>query len=214
MKMVGGKKNYVTSVLIILLVITVIALLDNARTADSASRLAEDKKRLEEKVASLEIEVENRSRIADDLKNENDTLAGNLSTLEDEMAAAQSAVSYQDFLDAIEVVEAFKAAGNIEEAMELILHQNFIGYGTFDGAGNCPCTITFKYRTHDWNPGVVLDLSEFNVEKRKIVLTYLTVDDLENNYQFVMSKGGGFYDMTEKWRIEEIRLKGKEGQAL
>jgi hypothetical protein len=208
-KMVGEKKNYGTSVLIILLVITVIALLDNARTADSASRLAEDKKRLEVKVTRMKKEIDERSKMAEDLKNENDELTVNLSNVEEEMAAAQSSVSYQDFLDAFEVVEAFKAAGNIEEAMELIMHQNFIGYGTIDDAGNCPCTIVFKYRTHEWKPGVVLDLNEFNIEKGKIVLTYLTVDDLENNYQFVMSKGGGFYDMTEKWRIEEIRLKGK-----
>lgn len=211
--MVGGKKNYVTSVLIILLVITVIALLDNARTADSASRLAGDKKRLEEKVARMEKEIEELSGLAEDLKNENDTLAGNLSTLEDEMAVAQSAVSYQDFLDAIEVVEAYKAAGNFEEAMGLIMFQNFISFLTFDSDGNCPCSIAFKYRTHDWNPGVVLDLSEFNIEKGKIVLTYHTAEDLKDNYQFVMSKGEGLYDMTEKWRIQEIRLKGKEGQA-
>ncbi|MBT2680439.1 hypothetical protein J7E38_15620 [Bacillus sp. ISL-35] len=210
----GGKKNFGTSVLVILLVITVIALLDNARSADSVSKLEEDNRRLEIKVARLEEEAGNRLRMADDLKNENDTLAVNLSNLEEEMAAAQSSVSYQDFLDAIEVVEGYKAAGNIEEAMEFIMLQNFIGYGTFDGAGNCPCTITFKYRNHEWNPGVVLDLSEFNIEKGKIVLTFLTVDDLENNYQFVMSKGEGFYDMTEKWRIEEIRLKGKEEKAL
>jgi hypothetical protein len=208
-KVVGWKKNYGTSVLIILVVITVIALLDNARSANSVSMLEGDNKRLEVKVARMEKEIDERSKMAEDLKNENDELTVNLSIVEEEMAAAQSSVSYQDFLDAIEVVEAFKAAGNIEEAMELIMHQNFIGYGTIDGAGNCPCTINFKYRNHEWKPGVVLDLNEFNIEKGKIVLTYLTVDDLENNYQFVMSRGWGFYDMTEKWRIEEIRLKGK-----
>ena len=73
------KKDFKTSALIILLVITAIALLDNARGADSAAKLEEEQKQLEQKVTGLEKEIERRSRMTDDLKDENDTLAVNLS---------------------------------------------------------------------------------------------------------------------------------------
>ncbi|NKE05860.1 hypothetical protein [Mesobacillus selenatarsenatis] len=208
------KKDFKTSALIILLVITAIALMDNARTADSAAKLEEDKNRLETKVTSLEKEIERRSRMTDDLKNENDTLAVNLSNLEEEVAASQSSVRYQDFMDAISVVETYKAAGEFKEVIDLIALGNFTSFGTLDQDDNCPCTINFKYSNLEWIPGVVLDLSGFKIEKGRIVLTYLTVEDLEDNYQFVLTKSDGFYDRTEKWRIEEIRLVEKEGSPL
>jgi len=211
---VSGKKNFGTSVLIILLVITAIALLDNARTADSAAKLAEDKNRLEKKVTSLEKEIERRSRMTDDLKNENDTLAENLSNLEEEVAASQSSVRYQDFMEAIDVVETYKAVVDFEEVFELIGVDNFTSFGFFDQDYNCPCNINFKYSNLDWKPGVVMNLSEFSIEKGKILLTYLTVENLESNYQFVLTRSDGFSDMTEKWRIEEIRLIEKEGSPL
>ena len=208
------KKDFKVSALIILLVITAIALLDNARTADSAAKLEEDKNRLEKKVTSLEKEIERRSRMTDDLKNENDTLAVNLSNLEEEVAAAQSSVRYQDFMDAIDVVETYKAVEDFEEVIELIVVDNFTSIGTLDKEGNCPCNINFKYSNLDWKPGVVMNLSEFRIEKEKILLTYLTVENLESNYQFVLTRSDGFYDMTEKWRIEDIRLKEKEEAPL
>ncbi|MEW8972281.1 MAG: hypothetical protein AB2411_16750 [Mesobacillus sp.] len=207
-------KNFKNSALIILVVITAIALMDNARTADSAAKLEEDKNRLEKKVTSLEKEIERRSRMEADLKNENDTLAVNLSNLEEEMASSQSTVRYQDFLDAIDVVEAYKAVGDFEEVIELIAVDNFTSIGYLDQDYNCPCSINFKYSSLDWSPGVVMNLSEFSIEKGKILLTYLTIENLESNYQFVLTRGGDFYDMTEKWRIEEIRLVEKEGAPL
>ncbi|MFT9597227.1 hypothetical protein [Mesobacillus sp.] len=208
------KKDFKVSALIILLVITAIALLDNARTADSAAKLSEDKNRLEKKVTSLEKEIERRSRMTDDLKYENDTLAVNLSNLEEEVAAAQASVQYQDFLDAISVVEAYKAAEDFKEVTDLIAFGNFTSFSTLDQEDNCPCRITFKYSNLDWSPGVVLNLKEFSINKDKIILTYLTVEDQENNYQFVLTRRDGFYDMTEKWRIEDIRLVEKEGSPL
>jgi hypothetical protein len=211
---VSEKKNFRASVLVILLVITAIALLDNARTADSAAKLEEDQKRLEKKVTSLEEEIERRSRMEADLKNENDTLAVNLSTLEEEVASSQASVQYEDFMDAMSVVEAYKAAEDFEKVADLIAFQNFTSFGTKDKEGNCPCSITFKYSNLDWRPGVVLNLKEFSINKDKIVLTYLTVESLENNYQFVLTKSDGFYDMTEKWRIADIRLLEKEGSSL
>ena len=208
------KKDFKVSALIILLVITAIALLDNARTADSAAKLAEDKNLLEKKVTSLEKEIERRSRMTEDLKNENDTLAENLSNLEDELAAAESTVQYEDFMAAIDVVETYKAVGDFEEVIELIVVDNFTSIGYLDQDYNCPCSINFKYSSLDWSPGVVMNLSEFSIEKGKILLTYLTVENLESNYQFVLTRRDGFYDMTEKWRIEDIRLVEKEGSPL
>lgn len=208
------KKDFKTSALIILLVITAIALMDNARTADSAAKLEEDKSRLEKKVARLEEDIEKRSKMTEDLKNENDTLAVNLSNLEEEVAASQSSVRYQDFLDAIDVVETYKAAGDFEEVFELIGVDNFTSFGFFDQDYNCPCNIRFKYSNLDWKPGVVMNLSEFSIEKGKILLTYLTVENQESNYQFVLTRSGGYDDMAEKWRIEEIRLVEKEGSPL
>ncbi len=208
------KKDYTISAFVILLVIAAIALLDNARTADSAGKLKEDKSRLEEKVARLEEKAEDRAKVADDLKKENETLAVNLSTLEEKVAAAQSSVQYQDFMDAIDVVETYKAAGKFTEVIDLIAFGDFTGFSTLDQEGNCPCRIFFRYRNLDWSPGVVLNLKEFSINKDKIVLTYLTVEDLEDNYQFVLTRSDGYYDRTEKWRIEEIRLLEKEGSAL
>lgn len=207
-------KNFKTSALIILVVITAIALLDNARTADSAAKLEADKNRLEMKVISLEKEIERQSRMTDDLKYENDTLAENLSNLEDELAAAESTVQYEDFMAAIDVVETYKAAGDFEEVIELIAVDNFTSISTLDKEGNCPCSIFFKYSSLDWSPGVVMNLSEFSIEKGKILLTYLTVENLDSNYQFVLTRSDGFYDMTEKWRIEDIRLIEKEEAPL
>lgn len=115
---------------------------------------------------------------------------------------------------AIDVVETYKAAGDFEEVFELIAVDNFTGFGTIDQEGNCPCSINFKYSNLDWKPGVVMNLSEFSIEKGKILLTYFTVENLESNYQFVLTRSDGFYDMTEKWRIEEIRLVEKEGSPL
>jgi hypothetical protein len=210
----NGKINFKTSALILLLVITAIALLDNARTADSAAKLEQDRNRLEEEVGRLEKEIEKRSRMTDDLKNENDTMAVNLTNLEEEVAASRSSVRYQDFLDAIDVVEAYKAAGDFKEVIDLIALQELGGYSTSDKEGNCPCSIIFKYSNLDWSPNVVLNLSEFNIEKGRILLTYLTAEALEDNYQFVLTKGGGYYDMNENWRIEEIRLLEKEESPL
>jgi hypothetical protein len=210
----NGKINFRTSLLIILLVITVIALLDNARTADSSAKLEEEQKRLEKKVTSLEEEIERRTKMEDDLKNENDTLAVNLSTMEEEVAAAQASVQYQDFLDAVGVVETYKAAGEFQEVIELIAFGNFTGFSTLDQEDNCPCRINFKYSNLDWSPGVVLNLKEFSINKDKIVLTYLTVENLEDNYQFILIRSDGFYDMTEKWRIADIRLIEKEESPL
>ena len=208
------KKDFKTSALIILLAITAIALLDNVRTADSAAKLGEEQERLEKKVTSLEEEIERRSRMTEDLKNENDTLAENLSYLEDELAAAKSTIQYEDFMDAIDVVETYKAAGEFKEVFELIAVGNFIGFSTLDQEDNCPCRINFKYTSLDWSPGVVMNLDGFSIEKGKILLTYLTVENLESNYQFVLTRSGDFYDKTEKWWIEEIRLVEKEEVPL
>ncbi|MBT2642794.1 hypothetical protein J7I80_11195 [Bacillus sp. ISL-41] len=207
-------KNFKTSALIILVVITAIALLDNARTADSAAKLEANQNRLEKKVASLEEEIEKRSRVEAELKNESDTLAVNLANLEEEVAASQFSVRYQDFLDAIDVVETYKAAGDFKEVIDLMALKELSGFSTSDKELNCPCSFSFKNSNLDWSPGVVLNLSEFSIEKGRILLTYFTVEDLENNYQFVLTRSEGFYDMTEKWRIEDIRLLVKEGSPL
>lgn len=208
------KKDFKVSALVILLVVMAIALLDNARTADFAARLVEDKNRLEKKVASLEEENERQSRMIDDLKYENDTSAVNLSTLEEELASAQSSVQYEDFMEAISVVETYKAAGEFTEVIDLIAFGNFTSFTFRDLEDNCPCSITFKYSNFDWSPGVVLNLKEFSINKDKIILTYLTVEDQEYNYQFVLTRSDGYYDRTEKWGIEEIRFVEKEGSPL
>ncbi|GAM16652.1 hypothetical protein [Mesobacillus selenatarsenatis] len=208
------KKDFKTSALVILIVITAIALLDNARTSKTTAELKENRDELIQKVATLEKEIEQRSSETDELKRDNDRLAVNLSDMEEEVTASQSSVRYQDFLDAVGVVEAYKAAGDFKEVTDLIALQNLSGYSTSDKEGNCPCSFTFKNSTLEWNPGVVLNLSEFNIEKGKIILTYLTVEDLEDDYQFVIVRGEGFFDLTEKWRIEDIRLIEKEGSEL
>ncbi|MCS0787928.1 hypothetical protein [Cytobacillus pseudoceanisediminis] len=51
-----------------------------------------------------------------------------------------------------------------------------------------------------------LILKNLESKKIKIRFTYHTVEEVKQDYQFVMAKAPGRYDREEKWRINEITL--------
>ncbi|MCS0670026.1 hypothetical protein [Cytobacillus firmus] len=94
--------------------------------------------------------------------------------------------------------------GFFEEENAFIAIKDGSGSYTRDSLGKCHCG--FNGKGFEWIPNSVLDLKEFRIEKDKIRLTYQTVEEVKQDYQFVMSKAPGQYDSEEKWRVEEITL--------
>jgi predicted nucleic acid-binding Zn-ribbon protein len=103
------KKDFLAWTLVLLLVIAAIAIFDNLRTSKLAAELQVDRDHAAEKVSSLQVELENTLSEADELRNEQERLANAFVDLENEVEAMKSPVLYQDFNEAINAVEAYKA---------------------------------------------------------------------------------------------------------
>jgi regulator of replication initiation timing len=207
------KKNIKTYAIVILFVFSALAIFDNLRISDLADKLVEDNDKLVEQAASFEKELVNSSTISEELKKEKEILMEEIVQLEEEVQGLKTSVAYEDFKEAIETVEAYKSISKIEETISLFLFKVGRSYATIDREGNCPCYISFGtgYRQSiEWKPNVVLDLKEFSLDKDKILLTYHTVEDVQDDYQIVMTKGISFPNGIEKWLIDEIKLKKKE----
>ncbi|MCM3595605.1 hypothetical protein M4D55_07385 [Metabacillus idriensis] len=203
------KKNFKTYALLIVLIFTTIAIIDNLRISNVAEELQKDKDNLVKQVANFEQDLGNSSSNLKELKRENELLTDDISNLEKDIEDLKSPVTYQDFLNAISTVESYKDVESFNKTSEFY---NFfsssknIGFSPKDSAGNCPCSVG----KIEWMPNSVLELREFRIDKERIFLTYNTVEKIKNDYQFVMIKTKESYDNVERWRIEEINLKGKE----
>ncbi|USK32583.1 hypothetical protein LIT25_18555 [Bacillus sp. F19] len=203
------KKNFKTYALLIVLIFTTIAIIDNLRISNVAEELKKDKENLVKQVATFKQDLGNSSNNLEELKQENELLTEDISNLEKDIEGLKSPVTYQDFLNAISTVESYKDVESFNKTSEFY---NFfsssknIGFSPKDSAGNCPCSVG----EIEWMPNSVLELREFRIDKERIFLTYNTVEKIKNDYQFVMIKTKESYDNVERWRIEEINLKGKE----
>lgn len=200
------KKNFKTTALVLLLVIITLSVLDNLKISDSVEELQENKQKLSNQIASLKIELGNSFSTSDELEKENKRLVENLTQLEEEVDSLKS-VDYQEFMDAISTVESYKTAETLEEARQFMSIR--VGTSTLDRAGTCPCSWLFDIRSFEWIPNTVIKLSEFTIEKEKILLTYNTIEDIERDYQFVMTKEEEGNTNVERWKIEKIKLKEK-----
>lgn len=129
--------------------------------------------------------------------------------MEEEVESLRSAIEYQEFTAAINTIESYKASQSFQEASKFIAFKEGGGHITMD-TGNCPCEFGFNGKGFEWVPNAVLDLKEFRIEKDKVYITYNTLEEIKNNYQFVMTKSIGRYDSVKKWRIEEIKRVTKE----
>lgn len=186
----------------VLFIIAAIAILDSLNNSEVAEGLQKEKEMLVKKVKNLEKEFVNSSNLSDELFKENKQLKGEFETL-------KSPIQYQDFAEAINVIEAYKASQSFEEAIEFIAFNIGYGYFTADKERKCPCAFDFNGKGFEWIPNAVLDLKEFRIEKDKIYLTYNTVQDVKNNYKFVMTKAIGKGDEVKGWKIEEFELEEK-----
>lgn len=210
------KKNFKTYALLIALIFTTIAIIDNLRISNVAEGLQKYKDNLVKQVANFEQELGNSSNNLEELKKENELLTEDISDFKKEVEALKSPVNYQDFIDAVSAVESYKDEKSFNKAKEFFAYSMdtvfSTGFSTKDSAGNCPCSISFGGKTIEWIPSSVLDLKEFRIETERIFLTYNTVEKIRNDYQFVMTKTFGFNNnyKVEKWGIEEIKHKVKE----
>jgi regulator of replication initiation timing len=212
------KKNFKTYALVIVLIFTTIAIIDNLRISNVAEDLQKDKDNLVKQVANFEQDLGNSSNNLEELKKENELLTEDIFDFKKEVDALKSPVNYQDFIDAISAVESYKDAESFNRAKEFFAFSKDTGFSTafstIDSAGNCPCGISFRGGGIEWIPNTVLELKEFRIEREKIFLTYKTVESIRRDYQFVMTKTKtiGFSNnyKVEKWGIEEIKLKVNE----
>jgi len=193
------KKDLKTSALVLLIVVIALGVFDNLKISDEVEELQEEKQKLSKQIASLEKELENSSKISDELETANKRLVENLIQLKEEVDSLKS-VDYQEFIEAISTVESYKAAETLEEARQFM--SKWVGSYRLDQASTCPCGWIFNGGGIEWIRNAVVELSEFTIEKEKILLTYNTIEEIERNYQFVMMK-------EEGWKIEEIKLKVK-----
>jgi hypothetical protein len=199
--------DYKMSLLILLFVILIITILDNRKLSDSLKTLKADKVKLTEEVVGMEKEL----KFIEELQNKNKELEDSLYHLGEEITAFKTPVAFQDFMDAKNTLESYKKVNTFEEATKYLARQNGLGFTTLDRESNCPCSISFNGRSVEWLPHVLLELSNFRIEKEKIILTYQTVESLPVHFQFVMIKDIGVVDPgEEKWRIKEILVVDKE----
>ncbi|UQX57111.1 hypothetical protein M5V91_28610 (plasmid) [Cytobacillus pseudoceanisediminis] len=203
-------RRYKAYFFVILLIIAALAIFDSINSSNVAEDVRKEKDKLASKVTRLEKENENRSNLFVEVREEKEDLEENLSQMEEEVESLRSAFEYQEFTAAIDTIESYKASQSFQEATKFMAFKAGQGYFTTDKAGNCPCGFGFNGKGFEWIPNAVLDLKEFRIEKDKVYLTYNTVEDIKNNYQFVMTKAIGRYDSVKKWRIEDIKLVTKE----
>ncbi|MBN8204206.1 hypothetical protein [Bacillus sp. NTK034] len=193
------KKNYKTYAFAVLLIIAILAIMDGVNNSNAAEELRKEKDRLAEKAASFEKEYENNAKMLDEARKET-------AELEKEIESLSSAIEYKEFSAAIKTIESYKALQSFEEANAFMARIDGSGYYTGERSGKCHCGFIFNGEGFEWIPNSVLDLKEFRIEKDKISLTYQTVEEVKQDYQFVMVKAPGQYDREEKWRVEEITL--------
>ncbi|MCM3707958.1 MULTISPECIES: hypothetical protein [Cytobacillus] len=203
-------KRYKAYFVVILLIIAALAIFDSINSSNVAEDVRKEKAKLASKVTRLENENENRSNLFVEVKEEKEDLAENLFQMEEEIESLRSAIKYQEFTAAIDAIKSYKASQSFQEATKFLAIKDGQGYYTTDKEGKCPCGFGFNGTAFEWIPNAVLDLKEFRIEKDKVYLTYNTVEDIKNNYQFVMTKAIGRYDSVRKWRIEDIKLVTKE----
>lgn len=194
------KKDFISIAFIILCVITTIAVIREQDALDVMGGLHDDNDELTKRISDLEKEFEESSK----LKKDYDNLKEKHALLEKEVDELKTSVNYEDFVEAISIIEAYKVVQSFRDVEEFLAWGPNIGMGTMDREGTCPCSLTFGQKGILWEPNAVLDLREFRHEKDKIILTYNTTEDIEKDYQFVMTKSAGWNDNKEKWKIAEI----------
>ncbi|MCM3393228.1 hypothetical protein [Cytobacillus oceanisediminis] len=204
------RRSYKIYAFVVLLIIAVLAVFDSINSSNVAEDVRNEKDKLVSEVTRLKKENENRSNLFNELREEKEVLEENLSHIEEEVDSLRAAIEYKEFTAAINTIESYKASQSFQEATKFMAIKDGQGYFTTDEAGNCPCGFGFNGKVFEWIPNAVLELKEFRIEKDKVYLTYNTVEDIKNNYQFVMIKAIGRYDSVKKWRIEDIKLETKE----
>ncbi len=205
---VAMKRNGKNYAIVILLVIITLGVVDNIRYSNMVEELESEKEKLSNEIVSLEKKLEDSADNAEKVENENNRLVESVAQLE-ELVDSLKTVDYQEFMEAMGTVEAYKAAEGFEEAREA-MSTNVSIYMT-ESEGPCsPCGWGFGFNRHhmDWKPNTFQELREFTIEREKILLTYNTIDELKHDYQFVVSKGEG-WDSREGWKIQDVKLKAK-----
>ncbi|QOR67224.1 hypothetical protein IM538_03520 [Cytobacillus suaedae] len=206
------KKNMKTYAIAILSVLLAVAIFDNLRISDTAKKLEIDNEKLVEELTSKGKDLESSSKTSEGLLIENEELVVEIAKLEEDVEDLKTSVAYQDFKLVMDTVEEFKAANTINETRDLIAFNNGSGFGTRDREGNCPCYMTFRMYgdSVEWKQNMILSLKEFSLDKDKVLLTYHTVDEFEDDYQFIMLKSTLNREQEERWMIDEIKLVKKE----
>lgn len=195
------KRDFILTAFIILAVVTAISVIREQEAIDARVGLREDNNKLVEQVSDFEKEFEKSSNTSKELEEENTRYAEQISSLKEEVEALKSAIVYQDFLDAKDTIEGYKEAETFEAAS--LFMAGGVGKGMVNREGTCPCLFSFSAtKSIVWKSNAVLGLREFSMEDEKLLLTYNTVEEVEDDYQFVMTK-------EEGWKIKEITLKAK-----
>lgn len=198
------RKGFKSTVLILLLSFSIVFTLDYIRASLLVTALQAEKNLLIEQTSRLEKQYLQISTKTGPLEKEN-------KQLQEEVAQSKSFINYQDFKDAIDIANSYKIAQTFDEAIGYMGIET--SFSTLDNKGNCPCIFMFKGTGFKWEPNVILNLTEFRLDKEKIILIFNAPDN-EINYQFTMAKTAGWKqdtamglvpDPEEKWRIQEIR---------
>ncbi|MGX1193022.1 hypothetical protein [Metabacillus sp. SLBN-84] len=195
------KRDYSIIALVIFLAMMII---NNLNMGNEAEILQKEKDNLTEQVAAFKEDEEKKSVALEETLKENERLKNDADDLKKEIDRLKSPVLYQDFLEAVRTVEAYKREDSFNKAKDYFGFSLNGGFSPLDRAGNCPCSIHFGTGSIDWEPNSVLDLKKMGTEGEKILLTYQTGEMIKEDYQFVMTKTEGFNDKTLKWKIEEI----------
>lgn len=147
----------------VLFIIAAIAILDSLNNSEVAEGLQKEKEMLVKKVKNLEKEFVNSSNLSDELFKENKQLKGEFETL-------KSPIQYQDFAEAINVIEAYKASQSFEEAIEFIAFNIGHGYFTADKERKCPCALTLMEKDLNGYQMPFLILRSLELKKTKYTL--------------------------------------------
>ncbi|MGM0835116.1 MAG: hypothetical protein ACQEV7_03095 [Bacillota bacterium] len=195
------KRDFILTAFIIIAVITAVSVIREQEAIEVKVGLQEENDKLVEQVSDYEKEFEKSSNTSKELEKENTRYAGQISLLKEEVEVLKSDVVYQDFLDAKETVEAYKEVETFGTAS--LFMARGVGKLVVDREGSCPCLFSFSaLKSIVWKSNAVLGLRKFSMEDEKLLLTYNTVEEFEDDYQFVMTK-------KEGWKIKEITLKAK-----
>lgn len=201
-------KNWQTSVLLFLLLITALAVFDTQRASKRSEETNIQNQKLVEQISDLEKKLEHSNNISDELEKKNKRLLEDTAKLEDEIKLRES-IDFQAFMDAINTIESYKMADTFNEARKYISYK--VGISTKDRQGTCPCKWGFESGLTEWNPHIVMNLRTFTAKKEEIILTYSTKDE-KHDYQFVLLKEEGHPFMPqskEGWKIKNMEFVDK-----